>query len=268
MEWVRQQVHAGGEVTRHDAVAQAPAGHRVGLGESVHDNRAFLHAGQGGNRRRGQAVIDDARIDFIRHHPAVVLLGLLGDVLQILQRDDAAGGIARRVDDDEFGLLVDELVEGGEVEGKLVLLQQRNRHRDSARHLDHRLVGRKARIRVDDFVAMFDQRQGREKQVWLSAGADHHLVRREINSAPFAAIFGDGFAQGGHPRWGRVARLARADGFHARPTDVFKGRVIGLTDFEVDDLSSRRFELVGARQNLVRPFGLEVCRAICKGHKI
>ncbi len=94
------------------------------------------------------------------------------------------------------------------------------------------------------------------------------FLRRKLNPAPFAAVFGDGFAQGWHPSGRGVTRLAGADGFDARPTDIFKGGIVWLADFKVDDGTPLRFELVGARQNLVRPFGLEVRCASCKGHRV
>ena len=52
--------------------------------------------------------------------------------------------------------------------------------------------------------------------------------------------------------------MTGADGRDAGLAHVFEGRIIRLADFEVDDLPPLGFQLVGARQNLVGAFRLEM----------
>ena len=135
-------------------------------------------------------IVHDAGVDFVRHHPAVISFGLRGDVFQVCRWDDAAGRVGWRVQDDEFGPLVDEIVERIQIERELILFQQRNRHWNTACHFDHSFVGRETGIGIDDLVARLDQCQGREEQVGLAARADHHFIGMDFDPAPATGILG------------------------------------------------------------------------------
>ena len=112
------------------------------------------------------------------------------------------------------------MVEGSQVEGKIVLFQKGHSHRHAARHADHGLVGGEARVRVDHLVPGFDQGQGREEKCRFCTGTHHHFLGGDGNAAAAAAVLGDHLPQGRHSRWRGVARAPFRDGPDARQADI------------------------------------------------
>ena len=88
-----QLVDLAGKVDRHRAVAEPPAGHRVGLREAVEDDRALRHAGHGRDRDV-LALVDDLAVDLVGEDDQVVLDRELGDPLDVGAGQDAAGRVA------------------------------------------------------------------------------------------------------------------------------------------------------------------------------
>ena len=93
------RIHPG---LRPDAVAEAPAGHGVGLGPAVEQDEAIADRFIAKQAAMGLVVEDKTAIDLVRQH------GRLGEVLEtgneaveLIVVDDAARWIARAVDDDQ-----------------------------------------------------------------------------------------------------------------------------------------------------------------------
>ncbi len=80
-----------------------------------------------------------------------------GDLLDVAAFHDAARRVLRRVQDDQFGAVVDEPREFVDVEGEVALFAQLDGHRASADVVDHRLVDRKAGIGIDDFISLINK---------------------------------------------------------------------------------------------------------------
>ena len=175
--------HRRHELGRQDRMAHPPAGHRVGLREAVEDDRALRHARQ----RRDRdvlALVDDPAVDLVGQDRDVAVAGDIGDADEVLAREHAARRVCRRVEDDQLRPRrhqADELVR---VETEVVLLADRDRYRRSANEARHRLVDRKARVRVDDLVALLRQGEDREEHDRLRPGRHDHLGRVDGDAAP------------------------------------------------------------------------------------
>jgi hypothetical protein len=90
------------ELARPHRIAQPPAGHGIGLGPAIEQDQPVADRGIRQQADMRLAVIDHLVVDLVRHD---------GDIGPLLQPGnelvdfgfgrDAAGGIGRRVDDDQ-----------------------------------------------------------------------------------------------------------------------------------------------------------------------
>ena len=212
------------------------------------------------------AVEHQPAVDLIREHPDVALDRRLSNMFQRGERHHAAGGIARRVQDDHPRAVAQRGVERGQVEREVGLLPQRHGHRHAARHADHGRIGGEAGVGVDHLVTGAHQGQGREEERGLGAGADDHVLRPELQAALGAGLLGDGAAQRGCAGRGGVARVAGLDCFDPGLRDVLKRRHVRLADFEMDDGPPGGFERLGAGEHVIGALGLEMGHAVGEGH--
>ena len=260
-----QMAHPFGEGGGHDAIAEPPAGHGIGFGKAVDDDRALEHAGQGGDGR-DVAVVAEAGIDFVGHDPAVARAGRPGDVFERLHGEDAAGGVGGRVEDDQARARAEQGVKGVEVEVKARGRVEGDGDGGGAGDADGGAVGGKAGVGIDDLVAGLEQGEHGQKEDRFGAGGDDDLLGGEVDASAAAGVVGDGLAQGRDAGGGVVAGLAVGDGAHAGHGDVGVGVKVGLADLEVDDVAALGFEGLGAGEDDVGALGLEVGDAPGKGH--
>ena len=166
---LRERVDEG---RRQDRVAQPPAGHRVRLGEPVEHDRPVREAGQ----RRDRdvlAVVDDPAVDLVGEDGDLgVAQHELRDPLDVAAREDAAGGVRGRVDDQQPRPVGHERPRarrgppGSRAPGVI-----RYGTGVAADVAGHRLVDREARVRVDDLVALLRQGEHREEHDRLARRA-------------------------------------------------------------------------------------------------
>src|SRR5207247_4356503 len=94
-----------GERLRHDAVAEPPAGHRVGLREAVEEDRPLPHPGEPCDRDE-LALVEESAVDLVREDRDPTRDGDRGDALELAPVEDAPGRVrggvtvVRRVRDD------------------------------------------------------------------------------------------------------------------------------------------------------------------------
>ena len=170
------------ELARPDRVAEAPAGHRVGLRPAVEQDQPVADRRIGEQADMLLAVIDHVVVDLVRHDrdvratspdPATSLsisafgvtppVGLAGELMMISR-------VCRR---DQLERLVGR-------EREAVLLADRHRDRRRAGELDHRAIDRKAGVRIHDLGARLAEHQDRHEHRRLAARHDHHFVGRDL----------------------------------------------------------------------------------------
>src|ERR1039458_3800910 len=68
----------------------------------------------------------------------------------------AAGGVLRRIQNDQLGATGDESCELVDIEREIALLAQLDRHGLAAHVVDHRLINREARVGIDNFISFIN----------------------------------------------------------------------------------------------------------------
>ena len=236
------------DLGRHYAVTEPPTRHRVRLREAVEDDRPLAHAVERGDRERPLAV-HGARIDLVGDDEHVMPDRDLGDALEIAAREDAAGGIVRRVEDQQLGTAMNLRLELVEIEPEACGLEQPDRNGLRLQIARGARIRRIGRIGEHDLIARIDQRRHDVPHERLEPGADHDVLARVGRDASEArGVLGDRVPQRCDPRRRRVVRLIRLDRGDAGCLHVRGGLEIGFPDLEVDDVDSLRFELACPRK--------------------
>src|SRR6266478_6752956 len=121
---------------------------------------------------------NQATVNLVSQNHEVAIADRTRDFLNVILREDAAGGILRRIQNDQLGAVIDQRAQFVDVEAEIQFLAQLDRHSFRANVIDHRLVDGKSRIRVDDFISFFPQREDAEENDWLPAGNYNHFFGR------------------------------------------------------------------------------------------
>ena len=180
-----------------------------------------------------------------------------GDDFEVRAPEDAAGGVLRRIEDDELGLRRDFCLEFVGVECEFARFLEIDRHRHRAVGHDLRLIDRKSRHRVDHLVAgaVVRDRRDRVGDKRLGTGADDDVVRRNVDAAPAADIACSRGAQLVDAGRRRVAVLAGSDRRDPRVLNVHGRRKIGLSDAKRNDVLALTDQRVHFRQHDKSVFG-------------
>ena len=196
------------------------------------------------------AVVKHVVVDFVRHHRDIgMALQSDDELVDFRFRRHAAGGIGRRVENEEPRLRRDEIERFLGGEGEIVFLADRHRDRPRAGELDHRAIDRKARIGIEDVGARLAEHQDRHEHGRLAAGKDHHRVRRDADRKALVQVGGDRLAQRQDADRRRVAVMTVAQRLDRCLDDKIRRAEIGLADAEIDDVAALRRKLRRARKH-------------------
>ena len=169
-------------------------------------------------------------------------------------RNDAAGGILRRVENDQLGTICDQIAKLIDVQRETAALAQRDRHRLRALETNHRFENRKAGVGENGFVAFLEQRDDGEVHHRLAARDHAHVLRPHLDAARARNVAGDGLPQFRQAlRWA-VFRPAFRERFLAGRDYVGRRRKVRLADFEMNDALALRFERARLYQDVERRF--------------
>ena len=165
-----------------------------------------------------------------------------------------AGGIARRIGDQNFGTWRDP---GGyliRIRLQAIPLGQYNRDRNAAEAECDRWISGKTRLGIKHFITRLDQCHHRQKQRDLAAGRDHNIAWRNVEIAGLAQIDSQLLAQSGQASNRAVAVFPFPDGFLEGVNDRFGGVEIRLTQFQVNDGATLPFQFLRVRKDGERSF--------------
>ena len=123
----------------------------------MQQDRAILHAGQAGDAGMHTVIVEQFTVNFVRDDDEVMLDRKCGDLLQLLDRLNAACGVRGEVQHDDLRLRRDRLLDIGSEHGKVMRRAGIDRHGHAERHLDARVVAHVAGLVVDDFITRIDQ---------------------------------------------------------------------------------------------------------------
>ncbi len=195
---VRRALH---DIGRADQPADAPPGHRIGLGDAVEDHALV---GELGHHRQDRVVlgiaVDEVLVDLVGDHHHPVLQRPAADGLDLVAGVDRPGRVGRRDEHQCLGARRTrrlELVDGHPEAGRLVGVEHDGH---PAGEGDRFRVGGPVRRREQDLVALVDQHRERRVHRMLAAVGDHDLLRRRPTRRSRA---------GSWPQRPRAARGAR-----------------------------------------------------------
>ena len=241
-EVLHQGLHGAHEITGHDEIAQAPAGHGIGLGKTA-DDHGIVRVLQDGVLFRipvGQAVIDLVGND----HGAQ-----FGQGAHALRLQHDARGVAGGVDEHGPGARRDLFghVFGTELEAFFLMGQRPDGH--PARIAHEVGIAGIAGIGEDDFVARIEQGGEKDHHGRGRTGEDQHLVGMQADTIAPLVIGAQMFAQLHIAQGVGVVGLPFVQGLEGSLTDALGRIEIGFAQFQVDDGSTLPFELLGAFQH-------------------
>ena len=159
----------------------------------------------------------------------------VGDPLEVVPGQHAAGRVGRRVDDDAARPRRDQRGQLVDVEPEVVGHPDRDRHRRGADEAGQRLVDGVARVRDQHLVTRVDQTQDGVQHHALATDRDEDLERFDRESLARRGVGGDRLAQRRDAGERRVVRRAGIERCLGRSADVGRGVEVGLADLEMDD---------------------------------
>ena len=240
-------VHGLDQVDGSPGVADAPAGHAVGLGDAVERQRALhepgLHLDRGDE---GEAVVDDVLVNVVGQHPDVGVLHQ--HVRQGLHFGLGVGrpaGVRRRVQDQPFGLRRDRPFQVLLTQAEAALRRTRDRHGLAVGQQRDVRIRDPVRRRDDDLVAGIEGRHEGVEDDLLAAAAHGDLVGRVVQSVFPLELVADGLAQLRRPGDGGIPGLAPVHGRLRRLDDVRRRVEVGLAGAEADDVAPLRLQVAG-----------------------
>jgi predicted AAA+ superfamily ATPase len=261
-------VHGGDDVRRAGAVADAPAGHGVGLGHAVEHHGAVVQV---------RAGVEDVVVGAVRHEDVLVHV-VAGDQHvwmaaqhlaqggQFFLAVDGAAGVGGAVDDQHPGPGGDGRFQlcRGDLEALIDAGVDDDRH--AVGQDDHVRIRDPVGGRDDDFVARIDEGLGQVVEALLAAAGHQHLVGG-VGEAVFPLeLVDDRLLQAGGAAHGGVLGEARVDGGDGRVLDVLGGVEIRFAHAQADDVPAFGLEFGGLRRDGQGRGGLDVLNAAGEFH--
>ncbi len=217
------------------AVAQPPAGDRVGLAEAVHDERLRIVLGGRDERR----VVAEMAIDFVAQQNDVPPGGQLGDAADFGLRSHNAGRIRGAVEDDHLRPWGDRCRHAIHVDPEIGIRIDVDDFRPGYR--GQRVVHHEIRIEDDHFFAGIQEHEHRQHDAAAGPAADENFA---VVMTEFCRYFGlQLIAQRGNALREGVAVLAVLDGLYRRAADRFGRLEVGLADGKIDRIGQLRAQV-------------------------
>ena len=249
----------------HDAVAQAPAGHRVCFREAVEYNRPVFELGNG-RYGEGLAFKDKPVVYLIREDEDVgAVAEYFRNGQQVFFCPNAAGGVGRSIDEHQLGFGGNQFLERVDIQPEIFLGGQLKRNRHAAREVDAGFINREGGVGVYDFIAGVDEHQHCEEHNRLAAGYDDDLFLRGFYTFMPHSVIGYGFARLRKSGCGAVTCMAFVHSFACRVDDVLRCFKVRLAYLHMDDRPSLRFQRLCLGKDLERGFCVEKVHSLCYG---
>ena len=212
------------------------------------------------------ALIKNLAVDLVGEHHQVTVSTQARDLAEVFFGNDAAGGVVGRIQNQQPGAVAKLICQRVQVQRKTALFRQPEGFGLSPQVLDHGLVDGEAGVGVEHLVAGFQQSQQGEEQDGFGAWHHHYLLGRDPDAAAGGDLLGDGFPQLRVALGRAVVCPALLQGGLSGGHNVRLGGEVRLADFQVDNVTSGRFQLAGPRQHLKRRLGSQPTHPLCKAH--
>jgi hypothetical protein len=157
--------------------AGAPAGHGVGLGERAENDHVLLGPGERA-AADGLAGVVQINVALVQKQEDTALVGEVDDALKIFSRDDRAGRVGGRVEDDGLGARRDGLFDGVCGDAEAFRFAGFEEDHLAAGVLDDVFEADPVGNGQNDFVAVLDENLDGVEERQLAAGGEDGLVDR------------------------------------------------------------------------------------------
>ncbi len=198
---------------------------------------ALTHGGQRAECGVLVVAIDQPVIDLVAEHEQVVPLSDFGDGLELRPVEHGAGRVVRVAEEDRLGAGRDGPLDHRGRDPEVGCAGGADGDGGAAGELDARGVRDEAGLVVDDLVAGIEG--GAQAGVDTLGGADRdeQLGAGIVGDAvSVLEVGGDQLPELQHPAVGGVVRLPRLQAGDGGTGDRLRGREVGLTDGEADDV--------------------------------
>ena len=226
-------------------VADAPAGHGIGLGDAVDEDGVLLDLlAKRRNACECSTVIDELIVNLVRDDVQIVLDADVRDCLERFLRIDSTGRIRGVIEDDGLGLVRDGRLELLRRELETLLLADVNNDRYAAKQTHHFIVADPVRGRHDHLIARVNQRSQRDIDHVLCTAGDDRLRRLILQTVIRLHAVANRLTQLNHTGCGRISRFSVADRAHTRIADAVGCGKIGLAGAKADNVLPFCFHLL------------------------
>ena len=256
--------HALDQVGGAARKADAPAGHRVGLGDPVDGDGALQQPGLDlGHRVEAEVVVDQMPVDVVGEHAHIGMIDqYVRDGGHLVPRVGRARGVAGRVEHQPAGTGRDRGGERLRPELEPVGRAGRHDHRRPFRQHHHVGVGDPVGRRHDHLVARIEARHQRVVEHVLGAGAHADLVGRVVEIVLPRELAGDRLLQRGQAVDAGVLGLARLNRLDAGGLDGVRRVEVGLAGAEADHVLAGGLEVGGHGGDRHRGRGFDAPEAL------
>jgi len=241
-------LHRLDDLCRPASVADAPAGHGIGLGDAVQYHTAIRQF------RAGVEYVDEGCLGpedvFVHvvggHHDAWMLEQHLAQCFQFFTAVGHAGGVGGAVDDEQAGLVGDRRLQlaGGDLE--MLVGTGVGEHGHAAGQQRHVRIGDPVGDRDDDFVARIENGLGQVVEALLAATGDQDLLRSIIEAVVALEFVDDGLFQRGGTIYRCILGKAVAYRLDGRFLDMVGGVEVRFTRPQSNDVLAGGPHLGGA----------------------
>ena len=227
---------------RRGQPAQAPTGHGIRLAEAVDRDCALGHAWLGGQGIVHRAIEQEIFIDLIADDVEIGCVRDLDDRIHLAARQHAAGGVARAVDHDGFGLGRQVLAQNLFCHQEVFIAGQADVHGDRAIQAHDRVVADPGRFQDHDLIAGIDQRGDGEVERPFAAGGDDDLAGADLDAVFTFQLRGDSLQQFGLALRGWVVGVAGVHGLDRGVNDVLRRLEVRVAAGQGNDIAALRLE--------------------------
>ena len=195
-----------------------------------------------------------------------MFFGKIRQRLKIILPDCAAARIVRRIHNHQLRLVRNLPRNLIHADIEIQRLVQPHRNRNAAREPHHRLVYRKARIGIQNLVAIIHQRQHYEKHYRLAARRNDHIIAPNRNAARLRHLLRYPLPHIRKPRRRPIVRLPPSQRLHARVHYILRRIKIRLPDLQMDNIHPLRLEPARLSQHLKRGLSSQSAHSVGKLH--
>ena len=201
--------HGADHIARAAGIADAQAGHGVGLADAVDEDGVPLDGGaEAGDGVVARIAVDQLFVNLIGNDVEIVLHGQVGQLLQLLARPHAAVGVGGGVEHKGLGARRDALFQILHPGQKALRLRAVEKHRAALGHAHHLGIAYPAGLIHNHLVAGVEDGLKRVVQRVLGAVGYDNLIHLVAQAVVVEHAVGDGRAQLQRAGHGGVTGLA------------------------------------------------------------